>query len=140
MNERIKDLALQAGYETDMFGIGHWNRPEFKKFAELLVAEFVGILELEIKLEKEYKSIACNDSDVRWHQGKIDHFTKLVSKTKAHFEVGEGIGNKSESDELYRWKEAMRNAMALLDQHEPRPEAAFTELLRALNPDLDRRS
>ena len=40
MNERIKKLALQAGYQEDMFGIGHWDMPEFKKFAELLVREF----------------------------------------------------------------------------------------------------
>jgi hypothetical protein len=37
MNERIKQLAEQAGYTTDMFGIGHWDMPECKKFAELIV-------------------------------------------------------------------------------------------------------
>jgi hypothetical protein len=37
MNERIKELAQQAGYEVDMFGIGHWDMPECKKFAELIV-------------------------------------------------------------------------------------------------------
>jgi hypothetical protein len=39
MNERIKELAIEAGYERDMFGIGHWNMPECKKFAELIVKE-----------------------------------------------------------------------------------------------------
>ena len=39
MNERIKELALQAGYTKDMFGVGHWDMPECKKFAELIVAE-----------------------------------------------------------------------------------------------------
>ena len=39
MNERIKELAEQAGYEKDMFGVGHWNMPECKKFAELIVQE-----------------------------------------------------------------------------------------------------
>ena len=39
MNERIKELAEQAGYKTDMFGIGHWDMPECKKFAELIVRE-----------------------------------------------------------------------------------------------------
>ena len=39
MNERIKELAEQAGYELDMFGIGHWNMPEFKKFTELFIQE-----------------------------------------------------------------------------------------------------
>jgi CTP:phosphocholine cytidylyltransferase-like protein len=39
MNERIKQLALQAGYEKDMFGIGHWDMPECQKFVELIVRE-----------------------------------------------------------------------------------------------------
>ena len=43
MNERIKELALQAGYEKDMFGIGHWDMPECKKFAELIVGECADI-------------------------------------------------------------------------------------------------
>ncbi len=43
MNERIRELAQQAGYEKDMFGIGHWDMPECKKFAELIVRECAGI-------------------------------------------------------------------------------------------------
>jgi hypothetical protein len=43
MNERIKELAEQAGYTTDMFGIGHWDMPECKKFAELIVRECANI-------------------------------------------------------------------------------------------------
>ena len=39
MNERLKELAEQAGYLPDMFGIGHWDMPECKKFAELIVRE-----------------------------------------------------------------------------------------------------
>jgi hypothetical protein len=39
MNEKIKELAIEAGYEKDMFGIGHWDMPECKKFAELIVLE-----------------------------------------------------------------------------------------------------
>jgi len=39
MNERIKELAEQAGYTTDMFGVGHWDMPECQKFAELIVNE-----------------------------------------------------------------------------------------------------
>jgi hypothetical protein len=39
MNERIRELAEQAGYTTDMFGVGHWDMPECKKFAELIVRE-----------------------------------------------------------------------------------------------------
>jgi hypothetical protein len=36
-NERIRQLAEQAGYTKDMFGVGHWDMPECQKFAELLV-------------------------------------------------------------------------------------------------------
>ena len=39
MNERIRELAEQAGYSPDMFGVGHWDMPECKKFAELIVRE-----------------------------------------------------------------------------------------------------
>jgi hypothetical protein len=41
MNERIRELAKQAGYQEDMFGIGHWDMPECRKFAELIVRECV---------------------------------------------------------------------------------------------------
>ena len=43
MNERIRELARQAGYEQDMFGIGHWDMPECKKLAELIVRECVKV-------------------------------------------------------------------------------------------------
>jgi hypothetical protein len=41
MNKRIRELAEQAGYTTDMFGVGHWDMPECKKFAELIVRECI---------------------------------------------------------------------------------------------------
>jgi hypothetical protein len=44
MNKRIKELAEQAGYTKDMFGVGHWDMPECQKFAELIVRECVGIV------------------------------------------------------------------------------------------------
>ena len=43
MNERIRELAEQAGYEKDMFGIGHWDMPECKKFVELIVRECASV-------------------------------------------------------------------------------------------------
>jgi hypothetical protein len=45
MNERIKELAEQAGYTKDMFGVGHWDMPECKKFAELIVGECIRKIE-----------------------------------------------------------------------------------------------
>ena len=45
MNERIRELAEQAGYQADMFGFGHWDQPECQKFAELIVRECMDLLE-----------------------------------------------------------------------------------------------
>ena len=45
MNKRIRELALQAGYQADMFGIGHWDQPECQKFAELIIQECLLALE-----------------------------------------------------------------------------------------------
>jgi hypothetical protein len=47
MNERIKELAEQAGYMEDMFGVGHWDMPECKKFAQLIVSECISKIETE---------------------------------------------------------------------------------------------
>jgi len=44
MNERIRQLAEQAGYLPDNFGIGHWDMPECKKFAELIISEILEIM------------------------------------------------------------------------------------------------
>jgi len=45
MNERIKELAEQAGYLPDNFGVGHWDMPECKRFAELIVQECINKIE-----------------------------------------------------------------------------------------------
>ena len=83
MNERIKQLAIEARLLTG-WPVGE---VEYQKFAELIVQECISILETEIELVKGYKSTACNDFDVRWHQGKIEHFAKLVEKSRKHFGV-----------------------------------------------------
>jgi hypothetical protein len=44
MNKRIRELAEQAGYTKDMFGVGHWDMPECQKFAELIVTECIDII------------------------------------------------------------------------------------------------
>ena len=45
MNDRLKELAIEAGYLPDSFGIGHWDMPECKKFAELIVREVESYIE-----------------------------------------------------------------------------------------------
>ena len=81
MSERIRELAEQV--------YGTQATEQEIKFAELIVKEGIGILETEIELVKGYKSTACNDFDVRWHEGKIEHFAKLIEKNKKHFGVEE---------------------------------------------------
>jgi peptidoglycan/xylan/chitin deacetylase (PgdA/CDA1 family) len=44
MNEQIRLLAKEAGYEIDMFGIGHWDMPECKKFAKLMIQDCIQTL------------------------------------------------------------------------------------------------
>ena len=44
MSKRIRELAEQAGYTTDMFGVGHWDMPECQKFAELIILDCIDIV------------------------------------------------------------------------------------------------
>ena len=95
MNLRIQELADEARIKFS----AHWahqgvdtaviTRLDLKEFAELIVRECIDILETEIELVKGYKSTVCNDFDVRWHEGKIEHFAKLIEKSKKHFGVKE---------------------------------------------------
>lgn len=91
MNERIKLLSDQALDEVIPYTWTTLSYEEIQKlqnrFAELLIREYIGILETEIELVKGYKSTACNAFDERWHNGKIEHFTKLVGKCEKHFGV-----------------------------------------------------
>jgi hypothetical protein len=86
MNERIREL-VEKSYIYDRENDSSFFNKEL--FAQLIVRECIGILETEIELVKGYKSTACNDFDVRWHEGKIEHFAKLIEKSKKHFGVEE---------------------------------------------------
>ena len=55
MNKRIQALAEQAGYTKDMFGVGHWDMPECKKFAELIVQECIEISQIGSITEEKIK-------------------------------------------------------------------------------------
>jgi hypothetical protein len=68
MNERIRELALQAGYEADMFGIGHWDMPECKKFFELIVEECArrcDVVRESSGGDKKFGARLCAD-EIRW--------------------------------------------------------------------------
>ena len=56
MTERIKELAEQAGYMPDGFGIGHWDMPECKRFYELVQEdERTKLCTFLMKLHKQHK-------------------------------------------------------------------------------------
>ncbi|CAB5220830.1 hypothetical protein UFOVP240_42 [uncultured Caudovirales phage] len=76
MNERIRELAEQAGYEKDMFGIGHWDMPECKKFAELIVQECISINRQRMFLDSEGDSlrVAHNNALLCANFDMFDHF------------------------------------------------------------------
>lgn len=48
MNERIINIAKQAGYKKDSFGFGHWDMPEFHNFVRLFQEEIKNELRNEI--------------------------------------------------------------------------------------------
>jgi hypothetical protein len=89
MNERIETLAKAAGYDminkAAMRALGF----DVEKFAELIVREFVSIVEEEIKLVEEFKSTAVKADVIKCHTSKIYHFHKLIDKSKKHFGVEE---------------------------------------------------
>jgi hypothetical protein len=93
MNKQIKELVIQADkYANDICDTdanADWYDTRDEKFAQLIVAECVSILETEIELVQGYKSTAFNDFDIKWHEGKIEHFTELIEKCKKHFGVKE---------------------------------------------------
>jgi len=41
MNERILQVAKQAGLDDDMFPLEEWDNPELEKFAELIIQECI---------------------------------------------------------------------------------------------------
>ena len=69
MNEKLKELALQAGYEKDMFGVGHWDMPECKKFVELIIEECASLFPGTFTDEQYQRRI---DKEIRKHFGIIE--------------------------------------------------------------------
>jgi hypothetical protein len=84
MNDRLKELTVKAGFPD---WSNHAIEFELDQFAGLMTAEFIGLLEYEIAMLEKYKTTSCNDSDLRWHEGKIVHFRQMIDKTKDHFGI-----------------------------------------------------
>ena len=54
MKDRIKKLALEAGYVKDNSGFKHWEMPEFRKFAELLIEECLYVASRTDEYDEDY--------------------------------------------------------------------------------------
>jgi hypothetical protein len=76
MNERIRELAEQAGYTKDMFGFGHWDMPECQKFAELIIADVVEI----IKDQRNYNTHIYTTYDADRAIGLAAEIAKAVKQ------------------------------------------------------------
>ena len=80
MNERIRQLAEQAGYTKDMFGVGHWDMPQCEKFAKLISADIIKIVEPD-QYHQAYPD------NVIGSYGGLELLENKVSKIKKHFDV-----------------------------------------------------
>ena len=69
MNKRIRQLAEQAGYTKDMFGVGHWDMPECKKFAELIVRECADIAKHHVMNISTYADAEFVEEQIGKHFG-----------------------------------------------------------------------
>ena len=77
MNERIKELALQAGFKTDR--LGHlFGGDDIEKFAELIVQECIGCCEQVI-------SDPVPESVDTWLNGG----EQCIQEIKEHFGIKE---------------------------------------------------
>ncbi len=74
MNNRIKELAIQAGYMKDCFGFGHWDMPECENFATLIVQETI----LEVWIQLFNHGIDLSENTL---------FLEAMKKTKEKFGV-----------------------------------------------------
>jgi hypothetical protein len=82
MNERIKELAHEAGLPTyNPQGIP----TKLEKFAELIVRECVNV-GLEQKKWVEDMEV-FNEQDATWNRARIQQSQQIVDKIKQHFGV-----------------------------------------------------
>lgn len=64
MNNKIKQLCLEAGYLPDCFGIGHWDMPECQKLVELVVNECASLFPMTFTDEQYQRRI---DKTIKKH-------------------------------------------------------------------------
>ena len=82
MNERIKELAEQAGFYSSEYG----NAEEsFIKFAELIIQDCVGIA--ADQRDWVENMVVFSERDKFWNKARIVQSQRIVDKIKQHFGV-----------------------------------------------------
>ena len=82
MNERILQLAKQAGLDDDMFPLDEWDNPELEKFAELIIQECASICELN----GQSYTHSFTPAKARLAESTSNHCAMMIKK---HFGVKE---------------------------------------------------
>ena len=80
MAEELQELADRAGYQRDSFGVGHWDMPECKKFAELIIQQCI-----EIANSQQYPN-PISDYAKGFNDGSVFIGLKIIE----HFGVKHG--------------------------------------------------
>ena len=79
MNKRIENLVQQVGWER-AHGLGYWDMPEAKRFAEMLILECMNVVQNTEPYNYDWESGTGQDF---WKRGNIDAYNAIVN----HFEV-----------------------------------------------------
>ena len=87
MNERIRELAEQAGAKFPFGGFVNYDQFDYEKFAELIILECVNVA-LEQKKRVEDQEV-FNPHDASWNRAKIQQSQCIVEKINEHFGVEE---------------------------------------------------
>ena len=85
MNERIKELAREAGLDDPDFPIEDWDNVPLAKFAELIIKECLGQVEEQFKLISEDEAMM---KDARWAY-YVDCGVDINVAIREHFGVKE---------------------------------------------------
>ena len=100
MNERIRELAKEAGFEIDngplLPGLttitmkvgGLYVGVPVEKFAELIVRECVAVA-VEQKKWVQNQQATFNYDDDRWDRARIQQSDRIIGKIREHFGVEE---------------------------------------------------
>jgi hypothetical protein len=90
MNERILQLAKQAGLDDDMFPLDEWDNPELEKFAKLIVRECIAQCEqVATAADAKSKSKFVTDDGRMLHEGMWGGAKNCSGQIKQHFGVAE---------------------------------------------------